>query len=362
MLPSASEAILSPHGEAGESTRVSLCTSASDARRWQEFVEVHGEATKYHCWNWKHVIENTFSWPTYYLMAEKSGTVTGILPLAWMKNRIFGNFITSLPFISGGGIVAIDETAEHELLSSAIKFAQELGAEHIELRHRSDRGLQLPVKRNKAIVVVPLDEQEKMFKRLDKKTRNLIRKGTSFGLAASVGGRELLDEFYGVFAENMRDLGTPVYSKRFFAEIFNAFPVETFICVVRRQGLTVAASFLNGYRDVIEYCWAASIRRYLYLKPNMFLTWSAFGAAVTRGYRFFDFGRSTIGTGAYEYKLQWTGAQPLPLYWTYWLRNGGAVPEVDRNNLKYRLAIRAWQRLPLRLTTIIGPKVVRYLP
>ena len=43
---------------------------------------------------------------------------------------------------------------------------------------------------------------------------------------------ELLDGFYAVYARNMRDLGTPVYSKRFFRNILEVFPDSTGIFAV----------------------------------------------------------------------------------------------------------------------------------
>jgi len=295
-------------------------------------------------------------------MATTGDTVSGVLPLAWLKSRLFGNFISSIPFFTGGGIAAVNNAVEYELLSAGINLTKRIGADFLELRHRSDHALMLPVKTDKTLVLVPLSEPDQMWKRLDKRTRYQIRKGTNLGLSATIGGAELLDDFYTVFAENMRDLGTPVYSRRFFAEILNAFPDQTFICAVRYQDRTVASSFLNGYRDVLESCWAASKRQYLFLKPNMFLTWNAFCLAARKGYRVFDFGRSTAGTGAHAYKLQWTGAESFPLYWTYWMRKGHSIPTLHRHNPRYQFAIRLWQKLPVSVTLKVGPKIVRYLP
>jgi serine/alanine adding enzyme len=355
-------AVFPRDGNLAENVRVSVCTSPEGAQRWQEFVDTQGQAGKYHCWRWKQIIENTFFWPTFYLMAESGGTITGVLPLVWLKNRIFGNFISSLPYVTTGGILAVNAATEQELLFAAINLAKRLKAEFLELRHHCDHGLGLPAKTNKAMVLLPLSDPELMWKKQDKKSRNEVKKATSLGLTMRFGGRELLDDFYAVFAQNMRDLGTPVYSRQFFAEIFDGFPSGTYVCTVQHRGETVAASFLSAYLDVIECCWSASIRRCLSLKPNMFLTWNMLCFAAHRGYKLFNYGRSTIASGPYNYKMQWAGAESVPLHWTYWLRNGNHLPGLNPDNPKYRLAIRVWQKLPLKLTTTIGPRIVRYLP
>src|SRR5262249_35942317 len=141
----------------------------------------------------------------------------------------------------------------------------------------------------------------------------------------------LVEDFYFVWSENMRDLGTPAYSQRFFREIACRFPQNSYICVVRHDNIPVAVSFLIGFRDHIEAVWGSSLHRALKLKPNMFLYWNLFCFSAQRGYRVFDFGRSTIGSGTHDFKMQW-GSQTVPLVWNYWLANGGEIPQINPSN------------------------------
>jgi serine/alanine adding enzyme len=200
-----------------------------------------------------------------------------------------------------------------------------------------------------------------MLRNLPHKVRSDVRKAMQSGFTAELLGEEALDDFYRIFAINMRELGTPVYSKRFFHEILKAFPSVTHICLVRLGGKPVAASFLMGYRDVIEAGWSASLYEYLRLKPNMFLYWSIFCLAGQKGYRVFDFGRSSVGSGTHRFKLQW-GSQEVLLYWAYWLPEGAAPPELNPQNPRYRLAIKVWSRLPVGVTKILGPPIAKCLP
>ncbi len=349
-------------GTRSTSIRIVSAAAPEQARAWQQFADSHSQATNFHRWGWKQVIERAFGWPTWYLMAEEASTVRGILPLVWQKSRLFGSFVTSMPFLNAGGLVSENPQVERLLLDEAIAITRRLKADHLELRHRSNRHLELPTKTSKVVVVKAVSaDAEKMFQELDKKVRADVRKSQKSGFTAEFGGEEFLEDFYRVFAVNMRDLGTPVYSPRFFREIFRAFPVGSWICRVRLGERTVAASFLTGYRDSIEVAWSSSLRQYLPLKPNMFLYWNLLCFAGQQGYCFFDFGRSTAGSGTHKFKMQW-GAKELPLFWNYWLRRDTELPQVNPQNPKYGIFIWGWQKLPVFVTCWLGPRIVRCLP
>lgn len=336
--------------------------SKDEAALWQQFTESHSDCTNYHRWHWKEVIERSFAWPTFYLMARDGGHVGGILPLVWQKSRLFGSFLTSLPFFNAGGVVAEDKAAEDALLREGIKLCQQLKARHLELRHRHDHSLALPAKTNKVSVVMEVGpDEEKMLRALRHEVRTKIRKAIKLGLTAEVCGIEGLHDFYEIFAHTMRELGTPVYGRNFFREILRTFPSDTHIVVVRYQGKAIAASLISGFRDTLETIWGASLHQYNSMAPNMLMYWKMICFTLERGYGVFDFGRSTVGSGPHKFKLQWSSHE-VPLYWNYWLPKGNELPELNPQNPRYRLAIWLWRRLPLPVTKWIGPRIVRCLP
>ncbi len=342
--------------------KITFCESEAEGNRWQGFVDRQNQSTHCHRWNWKKVIENSFGWPTYYLMAEENSQVRGILPLVWQKSWLFGSFLSSVPFLNAGGIVAESEAAKQQLLAAAVDLARRIRADHVELRHREDRQLALAKKQSKVTVTKPLhSDPEQMWKALDTKIRTKVRKSQSFGMTAEFAGEEFLDDFYSVFCQNMRDLGTPVYSREFFRQVVRAFPGDTHICRVLHEGKTIAVSFLCGYRERVEAVWSSSLKDTLKLKPNMFLYWNLFCFAGQKGYQTFDFGRSTVDSGTHAFKMQW-GSETVPLYWDYWLPEGRPLPEINPQNQKYKLAIQLWQKLPLTVTNRVGPYIVRCLP
>ncbi len=282
--------------------RIVVAQTEADARLWQDFADRHHGANNYHRWGWKNVIEASFGWPTYYLMAEEAGETKGILPLVWQKSWPFGNFLTSLPFLNAGGVVAGTQEIAEALIQEAIQIGQRVGAQHIEFRHRQDPHVGLPTRTNKVAVVLEVGpDEERMFESFRREVRTKIRKTLKLGLTAEVRGADVLEDFYEVFAHTMRDLGTPVYGRNFFEEIFRTFPSETHICAVRQQGKAIAASMMVGFRDTLETVWGASLHQYNPLSPNMLMYWKMICFTLERGYRVFDFGRSTVGSGPHHW-------------------------------------------------------------
>jgi serine/alanine adding enzyme len=332
------------------------------ATQWDNFVQNHPHSTNYHRWQWRRIIETNFGWRSLPLMLEENGQLRGILPLYLQNSRLLGKWLSSVPLFQAGGILADTADTASALLHDACALTQRLGAKYLELRQSAPQidGLTVRGDRVKAVLPVQSDPQE-MLHSLDSRVRTSIRKAEKSALTVQFGAVDLLDDFYSVFARNMRDLGTPVYHKGFFADILAAFPNESFIAVVRSAGKPVACDFLLGYRHTLESAWAASIRDYLSLKPNMFLHWKAFCFAAQRGYSMFDFGRSVAGSGPHRYKMQW-GSLELPLPWSYWSLQKQQVQALNRHNPKLQFAISAWRNLPLAIANRVGPVLVKHLP
>jgi FemAB-related protein (PEP-CTERM system-associated) len=333
-----------------------------DADACDAYVRSHPRATPYHLRAWLGVIERAFGHRVLSLAAETSGRIAGVLPLVFFHSRVFGRFAVSVPFVNYGGVLAESAEAEQLLLARAVEEATRAGCVHLELRHCRQHFPTLAAKRHKVAMVLGLsDSVEHQWNELDRKVRNQVRKGEKSQLAIEIGDSALLSAFYAVFARNMRDLGTPVYSARFFEEVCRAFPGQTRVFVVRSNGQPVAASIVHWLGSTIQVPWASALRESNSLSANVFLYWQMVKYAVEHGFRAFDFGRSTPNEGTFHFKKQW-GAEPVPLVWEYWTAAGHTMPDLSPANPRFDLAIRVWQRLPVRLTTVIGPPIVRNIP
>jgi FemAB-related protein (PEP-CTERM system-associated) len=284
------------------------------------------------------------------------------LPLVEVRSRIFGRALSSLPYVNYGGVLAATDEAKHALLEAAGRLAEARSLSYVVLRHRRRVFPDLPTRTHKVTMLLPLlATRDAMWNGLDRKVRNQIRKAEKSELTTVSGGDELLTDFYTVFARNMRDLGTPVYSRSLFATILANFPTDARVHLVRLKGQTIAGAFSYAFGDTIEVPSASSLREHRGLCPNHLLYWSMIGSAIDEGRKVFDFGRSSPNDGTYNFKEQW-GAAPEQLWWEYRLTADALLPVDDRHSAKFHATIEAWKRLPLAVATLLGPRIARSVP
>lgn len=336
---------------------------APDAPAWDAFVLAHPAATAAHRYAWRDVIARLSGQPAPYLIArDAGGQVAGILPLGRLRSALFGDFLVSSPYLNYGGPLARDAGVDGALVEHAVAVARELGVGHLELREQTSRGAGWPARTDKAAMLLDLAvDAERQFAALGAKLRSQVRRPERDGATVRWGGSDLLADFYAVFARNMRDLGTPVYGRSFFAGVLAALGPAAEIGVAYVGNTPVAAGLLVHFRERTEIPWASSLREWNRIGVNMLLYWEALRRSIGRGSRVFDFGRSTVDAGTYRFKAQW-GAVPRPLCWNYWLAPGHQLPGLNPDNPRFALAIRAWQRLPLPVANWLGPRIVRHLP
>jgi len=330
-----------------------------DRDDWERFVDANADEAGYHAWDWQDVFSRAFGHESVYLIARRGAEVAGVLPLVQIKSLLFGNTLTSLPFLNYGGVLADSPEAGHALIEASQHEAVTRRCGHVELRHVAAQFPQLPRKQHKVSMRLALVPGQ--WDGLDRKVRNQVRKAEKSGLTVERGGGELVDDFYAVFARNMRDLGTPVYSRRLFEQVFRVFPDRATMHVVRLAGRPVAAGVTYRTARMTQLPWASSIRDYNSLCPNTLLYWDAIQYAAEAGCQVFDMGRSTPNEGTFKFKQQW-GAEPLPLHWEYQLQAEKNLPNVSPANPRFQLAIALWQKLPLALTLRVGPMIVRAIP
>lgn len=332
---------------------------------------VGGQAGGEHDPRWLDVLHQALGHRPYCLLArDAQRQIVGYLPLAYVSSLLFGRFLVSLPYLNRAGVVSSDTHVAAALLDHACDLADQLGVQYLELRHGSPiEHARLNACRDEKVRMVlelPSDESA-LWQVIDAKVRNQIRKGDKSDLSFFIGGVECLDDFYHVFAVNMRDLGTPVYGKRLFERILKEFPERAELVVVRTPVQPVAAALLihdppmaHGQPAMTQVPSASSLRRFNATNCNMWMYHRLLLRAMERGSRRFDFGRSSVDSGTYRFKKQW-GAQPQPTLWQYYLRQG-TLDSARPDNPKYRRKIQAWQKLPVWITRIIGPGIVRGVP
>jgi serine/alanine adding enzyme len=343
--------------------RLTLSATDTPGHDWAGFVAAHADATLYHTLPWIEVAHEAFGCKAFFVEArEVGGRLAGVLPLVRQRTFTFGDRLTSLPYGNYGGPLANQPGVAEALMSRTAALATKLRVSSVELRDVAVRSAGWSVRTDKVTFDLALpDSAAALGKALGSKLRSQIRRVEREPIDVRVGADELLPDFYQVFAENMRDVGTPVYPRRFFTAVARLLVGQYRVVVVDLDGRPAAAGLLFFFRDRAEIPWAACTLPAKARAVNMRLYWELLLASIANGATRFDFGRCTVDSGTYQFKKQW-GAVPRQLYWHRWPAVHADAPTVDRDGGVTGLASRTWQRLPLWAANRLGPLISPGLP
>ncbi len=327
---------------------------------WDAYVTEAPAATFFHRAGWQTVLERAFGHRTFFLYAQQQGVITGVLPLAQVKSVLFGNNLASLPFCVYGGIVADNQAAADALRAEAVKLAGQLRVDALELRNSVASDAGWPVKElyftfKKAIA----DDDDSNLKAIPNRQRAMVRKGIKEGLVSDWD--EGTQRLYRVYAESVRNLGTPVFAQKYLRILREVFADDCSVLMISHGGRDVAGVMNFYFRDeVLPYYGGSTAAARTIKGVNHFMYWDLMRHSREQGYRVFDFGRSKAGTGPFSFKKNF-GFEPQPLPYEYHLVRAAAVPDLNPLNPKYRLMVNTWKRLPLPVANTIGPLVAKYL-
>lgn len=333
----------------------------ADHSRWDAFVHAHPRGTFFHLSGWQEAVTRGFGHQCLYLLTERAGEIRGVLPLVWIRSRLFGHALVSVGFGVGGGPLALDAAAENSLLDAAEARAGALGARHIELRGPpperpgwvASTGLYYGFRK-------PLDpDPERNLASLRRKQRAMVRKALGLGLRSELD--DDTSRLWKIYAASVHRLGTPVFGRRWFAALKAAFGPNCEILTILRDATPIASVMSFYFKDQVLPYYGGSLPVGRELAANDIMYHEVMRRAVTvHGSRLFDFGRSKAGTGAFEFKRHW-GFEPTPLTYGFWLPRGGPLPAINPLNPKYRVFVDLWRRQPLWLSKVIGPAIARDL-
>jgi FemAB-related protein (PEP-CTERM system-associated) len=331
----------------------------ANTQAWDDFVNRHPDGSFFHLSGWKPVIEQAFGHRCYFYYSEQDGRINGVLPLVHIKSPLFGNALISNGFCVYGGILAEHEQAFEALLQQARQLARELGVDYLELRHRQQK---LPDWPYKPLYVTFRKEicadHERNMNDIPRKQRAMVRAGIKAGLSSVIDDN--VERLFRAYSESVRNLGTPVFPKRYFQLLQQQFGAQCEVLTVEHEGRLVASVMSFYYKDEVLPYYGGGVEAARDLKGNDFMYWEVMRRAADRGCRIFDYGRSKLDTGSYRFKKHW-GFEPQPLYYEIDLVKAQQLPDINPLNPKYRLFIAAWKRLPLPVSQIVGPWLAKDL-
>ncbi|WBH16278.1 FemAB family XrtA/PEP-CTERM system-associated protein [Sphingomonas radiodurans] len=324
--------------------------AAGDDARIAAFVRAHPDATPFHLPAWSRAVERGCGQRARFLIAEREGRIVGLLPLTEMRSPLFGKALVSAGFAVDGGILG---DGIEPLAAAARAFTYP----SIELRGgpapsgwATDTTTYLGFTRPLAA-----DDEAELLT-IPRKQRAEVRKALANDLEIVIGGPDLADEHYRIYAESVRNLGTPVFPRRLFREVLATMDAD--ILTVRHQGVAVASVLSLYFNGTVYPYWGGGTEAARGLRANDRMYFALMAHARARGCTRFDFGRSKAGTGPAAFKKNW-GFEGVPLAYAKW--SSGPAREVNPLNPKYALMVRTWKKLPLPVAMLIGPWISRGL-
>ena len=337
----------------------------SDAALVDAYIDQHSDGTVFHRPGWAKAAKIAYGYETTTLVAWRGGEVVGLAPLTDVRAPLLGRSLVSTGFTVGGGPIANDADILAMLADEAAAQGEARGANYVELR--SDPPLGSDWLKKSGVYAgfelpIPVDENENLAM-VPRKRRAEVRKAIKAVEAGDLSVRIIRNtvEFYSLYAAALRDHGTPVFPKRFLDTLVQAFADNVEISIADWRGQPVAALLSFYDKDTVRPYYIGALPAARSARAAEYLYWSQMRRAAERGCVRFDFGRSKVGTGPYNFKKLW-GAEPRPLTYRIRLIRADAAPDINPNNPKFATFVSLWRRLPLPVANRIGPMIAGNFP
>jgi FemAB-related protein (PEP-CTERM system-associated) len=342
--------------------RVMRVTPETDAITWRRMARDLNGVGLAHAVEWAGIISEVYGHRPLYVAAHDEMGHSALLPAVVVRRPFFGTVVASMPFLDGGGPCSSSPALATSLVETLIHEARRIGADRVELRSGQRLAITAQPQDHKVNMVLALPQtHEELWNGLGRSVRDQVRKAERSGVSLEWGGAESLSQFYWIYASRMRDLGSPPHDRAFFNSTLDHFGVRAQVLLARKGSTTIGGLIALVHRDTMVVPWAASLKMYAGLSPNVLLYWEALRAGCAKGLREFDFGRSTRGSSTYKFKRQW-GAAESPLFWYSLAIRGREEPvrSVTAARAAARL-VQIWRHVPVGLTGSVGPLVRRYI-
>lgn len=350
---------------AREHLRLADLADANEMARIEAFVADHPEGTVFHRPRWLQAIAQGTGNPALALVAERRADLVAYLPLSEVHSPIFGRLLASTGFAVDGGVLALDDKARDEVIAAAEELALRRSCPTIELRGGAmpepGEGWNVQAQSHCGFERELAADDEAQLLSVPRKQRAEVRKGLENDLTINVGSaREDRDAHFAVYAESVRNLGTPVFPRALFEAVLENFGAEADILTVSHEGKPIASVLSLYHRGAVMPYWGGGTRAARGLRANDRMYFELMLHARRKGCTHFDFGRSKTGSGAYDFKRNW-GFTPEPLSYAAWTAPGQPVRDADPTSAKHALQIALWRRLPLAVANRLGPWIARGL-
>lgn len=325
----------------------------SDEPAWQAYVNAHPDATIYHTLEWRDILYNEYRFKPMYLMAKEDGKVVGVFPILLLKN-LRGRRLVSLPFSIYGGPLADGAEITSALIWKCMEMVKEGKASSVEIKphtHIGDNVAELEAVECGIGTTIDLAAGiDILWKRLT--DRNDVNRAVREGLSFSISDGDTLDRFYRLQLMTRKRLGLPIPSIRYYRSFFDKMSGRVKLGLVEKEGIPAAGGLFFVHKSTILYALGASDQKYLHVRPNDLLIWEMMKWGCEKGFKVFDLGTTQMNDrGLMHFKEKWGGKEALVKRYFY--------PAVQK--LSNREGSVLLKMLPLPVSKVMGPNVIRYL-
>jgi FemAB-related protein (PEP-CTERM system-associated) len=350
-----------PFVPAGECVRLADLADPHEAGRIEAFVAAHPGGTPFHRPLWLQAVAAGTGNPALALIAERRGAIVAHLPLSEIHSQIFGRLLASSGFAVDGGLLG----DSYGIVAAAEELALRRSCPAIELRGgalpQGRVGWTLKAEAHCGFVAPLAVDDEAQLQSIPRKQRAEIRKGLAETLQVETGTSERdRAAHYVVYAQSVRNLGTPVFPRALFDAVLDGFGADADILTVRHAGEPIASVLSLYHRGAVMPYWGGGTRTARGLRANDRMYFELMLHARRRGCNHFDFGRSKTYSGAWHFKRNW-GFEPAPLTYAVWTAPGAEPRDADPTSVRHSLSVAVWQRLPLQIANRFGPLIAKGL-
>lgn len=337
------------------------------AWRWDNLVRGHISGRFVHLIGFKKVVENCYRLKPIYLAYVEKGEILSLFPGFFHRSFILGKKIISQPFSEYGGLLFRSDVSQEERLIIIDQFLQiikkilaEQNYQALEMRHPPDI-LKLDVegfqrKRLFRRSWLEIQPPEILWKNLDPKERNILRKAESYHLKMeiAINIESLKNKFYPLYLRTMKRLGSPPHPLIYFLSLYSHLSSYQKIFVVHLKRRPVAALLAWAVGQSIHITDMVSDERFFFVKPNDWAIWNFLIWAYNEGFKIFDFGPVRY-RGQEIFKKKWLLSLE-DYYYVYISPEQTKVRNLfSQNSILTKMAPSVWKSLiPQPIATLFG--------
>lgn len=279
---------------------------------WESFVGDHAHATPFHTQSWKHAIESTFRYaPRFRVLRDsENGDVAGVIP-SFETQGILGNDLTQ-PFGEYGYPLLNPGVNASSVLRSLSKEVGRFGARIVKDAPWSGiTGYEDAIYggvRTGCTFRLYLDGTYDRLREttFDGEVRRSVRNARESDVEIRVAD---IAEYYPVYVQTMRRLGSPQFPQSFFEALTATFGEYCTVLTAELDGTVIAGLLTLSTADNTIIWSSASHSDYWDYKPNHLLYATAIRRAVERNQSVVDFGRTDPESGVHHFKAQFGGTE-----------------------------------------------------